>query len=41
MRIAEARLLRVSAARLNRWLEAEEQAPDEIYRACIEIVLLQ
>lgn len=36
-----AKLLRVSPACLNRWLEAEGEAPEEIYQACIEIVLLQ
>jgi hypothetical protein len=35
-----ATLLRVSAAALNRWLDGEEEAPDEIYQACIDIVLL-
>jgi hypothetical protein len=35
-----ANLLRVSPISLNRWLDGEEEAPPEIYRACIEIVLL-
>jgi len=35
-----ANLLRVSAVSLNRWLDGEEEAPPEVYRACIDIVLL-
>jgi hypothetical protein len=35
-----AKLLGVSSAALERWLEGEEQAPPEIYQACLEIVLL-
>jgi hypothetical protein len=35
-----AKLLGVSAVSLDRWLEGEEEAPPEIYWACIEIVLL-
>ena len=33
-------LLGVSCVALDRWLEGEEEAPPEIYWACIEIVLL-
>jgi predicted transcriptional regulator len=35
-----AKLLGVSSAALNRWLDGEEAAPVEIYQACIGIVLL-
>ena len=35
-----ANLLRVSPISLNRWLDGGEEAPPEIYWACIEIVLL-
>ena len=35
-----AKLLGVSSLALDRWLDGEEEAPDEIYQACIEIVLL-
>jgi hypothetical protein len=35
-----AKLLGVSCALLERWLEGKEEAPPEIYWACIEIVLL-
>ena len=35
-----AQLLGVSRTQLDRWLNAEEHAPSEIYRACIDIVLL-
>jgi hypothetical protein len=35
-----ASLLGVSPISLARWLEGEEQAPDEVYQACIDIVLL-
>jgi hypothetical protein len=35
-----AKLLGVSAESLNRWLDGEEEAPGEIYEACIDIVLL-
>jgi len=35
-----AKLLGVSTMLLDRWLEGEEEAPPEIYQACIEIVLL-
>jgi hypothetical protein len=35
-----AKLLGVSSALLDRWLEGEEEAPPAIYRACIDIVLL-
>lgn len=35
-----ARLLEVSPDLLQRWLDGEEAAPDRIYQACIEIVLL-
>jgi Putative antitoxin of bacterial toxin-antitoxin system, YdaS/YdaT len=37
---ALAKLLGVSSACLNRWLEGEEEAPAEIHQACIYIVLL-
>jgi hypothetical protein len=33
-------LLRVSSISLTRWLDGEEEAPDEVYQACIDIVLL-
>ena len=33
-------LLHVSPVALERWLEGEETPPPEIYRACVEIVLL-
>jgi hypothetical protein len=35
-----AALLSVSALSLARWLDGEEEAPDEVYQACIDIVLL-
>jgi hypothetical protein len=35
-----ANLLRVSPVSLSRWLDGEEKAPDVIYQACIDIVLL-
>lgn len=35
-----ARLLRVSPVALARWLEGKEKAPEAIYLACIDIVLL-
>jgi len=35
-----AELLGVSTQALNRWLDGEEEAPTEIYQACIHIVLL-
>lgn len=35
-----ARLLEVSPAMLQRWLDGEEAAPESIYHACINIVLL-
>lgn len=35
-----AKLLRVPEASVNGWLEGVEEAPDHVYRACIEIVLL-
>jgi hypothetical protein len=35
-----AKLLGVSPAALNRWLDGEEPPPEEIYQACIDIVLL-
>ena len=35
-----AKLLCVSSGLLGRWLEGEEEAPDAIYQACIDIVLL-
>ena len=35
-----AKLLGVSTIALERWLEGEDEAPPEIYQACIEIVLL-
>jgi hypothetical protein len=35
-----AKLLGVTSVSLDRWLEGEEEAPPEIYWACIEIVLL-
>jgi hypothetical protein len=35
-----AKLLGVPAVLLTRWLEGDEEAPPEIYWACIEIVLL-
>jgi hypothetical protein len=35
-----AALLNVVPALLERWLEGHEQAPDVVYRACIDIVLL-
>jgi hypothetical protein len=31
--------LRVSPVALARWLDGEEDAPDEIYQTCIEMVL--
>lgn len=33
-------LLHVTPISLNRWLDGEEEAPAEVYWACIEIVLL-
>jgi hypothetical protein len=33
-------LLRVSPIALAHWLEGEEEAPAEVYQACIDIVLL-
>jgi hypothetical protein len=35
-----AKLLGVSSAELNRWLDGEGEAPAQIYEACIDIVLL-
>jgi hypothetical protein len=35
-----AKLLGVPAQTLYRWLDGEEEAPAEIYQACIDIVLL-
>ena len=35
-----ASLLRVSPVSLNRWLDGEEMPPDDVYQACINIVLL-
>jgi len=35
-----ARLLQVPTALLQRWLEGDAAAPDSIYQACIDIVLL-
>ena len=35
-----ARLLHVSPALLERWLEGAESVPQAIYQACIDIVLL-
>jgi hypothetical protein len=35
-----ATLLRVSPVSLNRWLDGEELPPDDVYQACINIVLL-
>jgi hypothetical protein len=35
-----AKLLGVPQRLLNRWLDAEEPAPQSIYQACIDIVLL-
>jgi hypothetical protein len=35
-----ANLLRLPPASVNRWLEGVEEAPDFVYQACIEIVLL-
>ena len=35
-----AKLLRVPAASVSRWLEGAEEAPDSVFRACIDIVLL-
>jgi hypothetical protein len=35
-----AKLLRVPAASVSRWLEGAEEAPDFVYQACINIVLL-
>ena len=35
-----ASLLRVSPVSLNRWLNGEELPPDDVYQACINIVLL-
>lgn len=35
-----ARLLGVAPATLSRWLEGAETAPETIYQACIDIVLL-
>jgi hypothetical protein len=33
-------LLRVSPISITRWLDGDEEAPDEVYQACIDIVLL-
>jgi hypothetical protein len=33
-------LLSVSPLSLARWLDGGEEAPDEVYQACIDIVLL-
>jgi hypothetical protein len=35
-----ATLLRVSSISLTWWLDGEEEAPAEVYQACIDIVLL-
>ena len=35
-----AKLLRLPALSVSRWLEGIEEAPDFVYMACIEIVLL-
>lgn len=35
-----ASLLLVSPVSLARWLQGEEEPPEHIYRACIDIVLL-
>lgn len=35
-----ATLLCVSLVSLNRWLDGEEVPPDDVYQACIHIVLL-
>ena len=35
-----ARLLDVSPALLQRWLDGGETAPERVYQACIDIVLL-
>jgi hypothetical protein len=35
-----AKLLRLPASAVSRWLEGAEEAPDFVYQACIEIVLL-
>jgi hypothetical protein len=35
-----ARLLGVAPAAVSRWLDGEETAPETIYLACIDIVLL-
>jgi hypothetical protein len=35
-----AALLRVPAKMLVRWLEGDGEAPDTVYQACIDIVLL-
>jgi hypothetical protein len=37
---ALARLLEVPPGVLQRWLDGEETAPEPIYQACIDIVLL-
>jgi len=37
---ALAQLLGVSPLALNRWLEGDEPAPQEVYEACVHIVLL-
>ena len=34
-----AKLLRLPAASVSRWLEGAEEAPDFVYQACIDIVL--
>ena len=34
-----AKLLRLPAASVSRWLEGGEEAPDFVYQACIDIVL--
>jgi len=35
-----ARILRVPQPLLERWLEGEQEAPPEVYQACIDVVLL-
>jgi len=35
-----AKLLRLPLSSVSRWLEGTEEAPEFVYRACIEIVLL-
>jgi hypothetical protein len=34
-----ATLLGVTAISLNRWMDGEEKAPDDVIRACVEILL--